>query len=216
MRDFAKESATYHAQDHHLGRTIAAVLQNDAMLASGFRSLDEVPALLQSCTGRHFDGSMLAILHDAERHRNVPVPRGGYVDDVELELGQILEIPFALAEPCGFWLAWVCDRLLRSRHFFRHQIADRLHLHIFNCEQILQQAGTASADADNSQTHAVCRLERDTDHGRVRTLGCAGTEVGTQNVIRNQKPRTADRGALYETPSRDCLRSFIRCHVAVS
>ena len=77
---------------------------------------------------------MLAILHGAERHRNVPVPWGGYVDDVEFEFGQILEIPFALAEPGGLCLACVCDRLLRSRHFLRHQIADRLDLYLFNCQ----------------------------------------------------------------------------------
>ena len=70
-------------------------------------------------------------------HGNVPVPWGRDVDDVELELGQVLEIPFALAEPCGLRLACVCDCLLRSRHFLRHQVADRLDLYIFNGEQIL-------------------------------------------------------------------------------
>src|SRR6266545_1766334 len=85
MRDFTKESVTHHAQDHHLGGGITAVLQNDAVLASSLGSIDEVPALLQCCAGRHFDGSMLAILHGAERHRNVPVPWRRYVDDVEFE-----------------------------------------------------------------------------------------------------------------------------------
>ena len=44
----------------------------------------------------------------------------GVVDDVEFELGQILEIPFALAEAFLLSLACVCNRLLRSRYFFRH------------------------------------------------------------------------------------------------
>src|ERR1035438_9581988 len=109
MSNFAEDSIPYHAEDHHLGRAITAVLENDAMLASNLGSIDEVPALLQCCTGGHFDGSMLAILHGAERHRNVPVPWGGYVDEFEFEFGQILEIPFALAEPCGLCLACVCD-----------------------------------------------------------------------------------------------------------
>src|ERR1700686_4591558 len=102
------------------------------MLASSLGNIDEVPTLLQCCTGRHFDRSMLAILHGAERHWNVPVPWGRDVDDVELELGQILEIPFALAETCGLCLACVCDRLLCFRHFLRHQIADRFDLYLFN------------------------------------------------------------------------------------
>src|SRR5438552_10738453 len=117
MRDFAEESITHHAQDHHLSRAITAVLQDDAMLASSLRRIDEVPALLQCCTGRHFNGSMFAILHNAERHRNVPVPWGRYIDDVKVGLGQVLEIPFVLAEPCGLRLACVCAPLLRARHF---------------------------------------------------------------------------------------------------
>jgi len=99
------------------------------VLASGFGSIDQVPALLQCRTGGHFDGSMLAILHGAERHGNVPIPRGGNVDDVEFELGQVLEIPFALAEAGGLCLACVREAFLRSRHFFGHQVADRLDLY---------------------------------------------------------------------------------------
>ena len=77
---------------------------------------------------------MLAILHGADGHGNVPVPWGRDVNDVEVELAQILEIPFTLAEPCGLGLACGCDCLLRTRHFFRYQIADCLDLYIFNCE----------------------------------------------------------------------------------
>src|SRR6266550_3101645 len=153
------------------------------MFASRFGGIDEVPALLQSCTGRHFDGSMLAVLHNVERHWNVPVPRGGYVDDVEFELGQILEIPFALTEPCWLRLVCVCDRLLRSRHFFRHQIADRFDFYLFNGEQILQQAGTASADADNSQAHLLSCLERNADHRRVNTFRCASRRLGPRMSV---------------------------------
>src|SRR2546427_13265361 len=58
MRDFAEKSVPRHVQHHHLGRAITAVFQNDAMLASSLGSTDKVPALLQCCTGWHFDGSM--------------------------------------------------------------------------------------------------------------------------------------------------------------
>ena len=36
VRDRAKKSVMNHGQDHHLGLAIAAVLQNDAVLARGF------------------------------------------------------------------------------------------------------------------------------------------------------------------------------------
>ena len=47
MCNFAEDSIPHHAEDHHLSRAITAVLENDAMLASGLGSIDEVPALLQ-------------------------------------------------------------------------------------------------------------------------------------------------------------------------
>src|ERR1051326_4391586 len=46
--DFAEETILHHAQHHHLGIAIAAVFQNDAMLARRFRGIDNIPALLQS------------------------------------------------------------------------------------------------------------------------------------------------------------------------
>ena len=134
MRDFSEESVPHHAQHHHLVSAITAVLQNDAMLASGLRGVDDVPAFLQCRTDRHLDCSMLAILHGAERHRNMPVPWSRYIHDVEFESGQILEIEFTLAESGGLGLACVRDRLLRSRHFLRHQITDRFDVYLFNRE----------------------------------------------------------------------------------
>ena len=137
VRDFTEESVTHHAQDHHLAGAITAIFQKDAVLASGFGGIDQVPALFECRTGGHFDGSVLAILHGAEGHGDVPVPRGGYVDHIEFELGQVLEIPFALAEAGGLCLACVRDRFLSARDFFRHKIADCLDLNLFNGEQIL-------------------------------------------------------------------------------
>ena len=114
-----------------------------------------------------------------------------------------------LLKSSGFWLACVGDRLLRLRDFFRDQIADRLDLDVLDCEQILQQTGTASADADDSQAHVLFCLERDADHRRVRALRRAGSEVRTQNVSRDEKSGTADRGALHETSSRNIFRVFV-------
>src|SRR4051812_27414774 len=61
VSDFAENSVTHHVQDHHLGRTITAVFQDDTMPASGFGSIDQFPTFLQCCTGGHFDGRVLAI-----------------------------------------------------------------------------------------------------------------------------------------------------------
>jgi len=117
---------------------------------------------------------------------------------------------------CGLCLACVGNRLLRSCHFLGHQIADRLDLYLFNREQILQQAGTASTDADDPYAHPFSCRERDADHGRVRILPYADIEVSTQSVRRNQESRAADGGALHETSSRNIFRFVIRGHVVTS
>src|SRR5882724_11305509 len=117
MSNFPEDTIPHHAQHHHLGVTVTAVLQDDAMLASSLGSVDNVPTLLQGRAGRHFDGRMLTIFHRGQRHRNVPVPWRRDVDDIKVELSQILEVQFTLAEATRLSLACIRDSLLRLRHF---------------------------------------------------------------------------------------------------
>ena len=98
------------------------------------------PSILQVVQAGTSTAACFPFVIARERHRNVPVPGSSNVNNVEVELVKILEIPLSLAEPCWFRLTGVRARhLLRVHHFFRHQIADRLDLHTFDCEQILQQ-----------------------------------------------------------------------------
>ena len=63
MRNLAEESVSHHFEYHHLVCAVAAVLENDAMLASSLGGIHQVPAFLQRGGGRHFDGGMFAVLH---------------------------------------------------------------------------------------------------------------------------------------------------------
>src|SRR3954462_14980562 len=60
MSNLAEESIAQHLQNHHLGGPLAAVLKNDAVPASGFGGIHQVPALLQCRRRWHLDGRMLA------------------------------------------------------------------------------------------------------------------------------------------------------------
>src|SRR5271169_5617255 len=112
MRDLAEDAFAHHAQHHHLDIPVATILQNDAMLSRGLGSINDIPALLQSRAGWHFNGSMFAVFHGIERHRNVPVPGRRYVDDIQIELSQIPEIRFTLAESPGLGLSRIRNQLL--------------------------------------------------------------------------------------------------------
>jgi hypothetical protein len=178
MCDGAEHSIADHVEDHHFGFAIAAVLQDEAVLASGFGSIHNVPAFLQRGAGRHFDGSMLAILHGVQRHGHMPIPWGCYVHHVEIELIQVLEIRIALAEAGRLWLSRIADGLLRLRDFFWNQVADCLDLHFVYPQQVLQEAGSASADPNDPQAYLISGLKRDADHSCAHIFRGSCKEVG--------------------------------------
>jgi len=101
-----------------------------------------------------------------------------------------------LLKPIGLCWPAVRDCLLCSRHFLRNrsQIA---RLHLFNGEQILQQAGTASADSDNpSRTRS--RVSTGRRSSLSSNVGCVRAKARLRNVRRNDETRTPIAGALYE------------------
>ena len=73
-----------------------------------------------------------------------------------------------------------------------------------------EQTDTASAKADNSQAYLLSGLERHAGHGEFAFFGMWALRPDS-DVNRGQQSRTADRGALYKTSSRDFLGFFIRC-----
>src|SRR5204863_9179634 len=198
VRKLAEHSVLHHSQHHHFGCAITAVLENKAVLACDFGGIHRFPTLFDGGERRNFDGCMLAIFHRAHRHWGVPVPGSSDVNDVEIELGKIFEVPLALAETRRLRLARISYGFLRVSHFFRHKVADRFDLYVFYCEEIFQQAASAAAYANNSQADVFSWLERDAHHGCGATLLCLSVEFATQNVARNQQPRTAGHAALHE------------------
>src|SRR5437764_10366370 len=98
----------------------------------------------------------------------MPIPWGCDVNHVEIELIEALEIRIALAEAGGLWLPRIGDCLLCQRHFFGDQVADSFDLYFFYCQQVLQQAGSASAHPDDPQAYLISGLKRDADHSCAR------------------------------------------------
>ena len=87
MRDLAESSILHHSQHHHFGCAITTVLEKHAVLARSFGGIYQFPTLFERRTRRHFDRCVLAVFHHVHRHRDMPVPGCGDVNDIEIELG---------------------------------------------------------------------------------------------------------------------------------
>ena len=84
MHQVTQNAFPAEIQGQHLVVPVAAVFQHHAVAARLFRSVDQLPALLQRHGGRHFDRRVLAALHRIDRHRRVPQPGRADVDQIDL------------------------------------------------------------------------------------------------------------------------------------
>ena len=81
---FSEYSLLCHVQGVHFEPVIAAVFQNHAVLASSFRQVDKFPALFQIHSRRNFDGYVLSMLHGILGNREVVIPVGCNVYQVNV------------------------------------------------------------------------------------------------------------------------------------
>jgi hypothetical protein len=164
---------------------------------------------------------MLPILHDVNCHRYVPVPRRRDVNDFEIELGQLLEIPIALTEALRLRLARIGDSLLGMRYFFRYQVANCFDLDIFYREQVTQQAAASTTDTDDSQAHPLSRFEGHVDHGRSRIFAglpllCIVWCLCARKLARNYRARANGHALLQKASSRDIDWFLLNRHPLIS
>ena len=95
---FSEYSLLCHVQGVHFEPVIAAVFQNHAVLASSFRQVDKFPALFQIHSRRNFDGYVLSMLHGILGNREVVIPVGCNVYQVNV---------FAFAERFISFCTWI-------------------------------------------------------------------------------------------------------------
>ena len=111
--DISENTVLRHSQGVHLIIVIAAVLQNEAMLACLLAEVYQAPALFQVHCTRHLDGSMLAVLHRHLSHREMVIPVGSDVNQVDvLALAQLL-VTLGSAVDVGRLQSLLAEILLR-------------------------------------------------------------------------------------------------------
>ena len=101
--DVTEHAILSHRQGIHLVIVVAAVLQDEAMLAGLLAHVNQAPALIQVHGARHLDGSMLAVLHGTLSHREMVVPVGSDIHQVDvLALAQLLVSLFTAVDGSRF------------------------------------------------------------------------------------------------------------------
>ena len=84
MQNLPEKSLSGHFQGHNFKEIVAAVFQLHAMLLGSLRSFDQLPALIEGAGSRHFYCCMLARFHSKNCHWDVPFPRRGNVNQIQI------------------------------------------------------------------------------------------------------------------------------------
>ena len=82
--DVTENAILSHSQRIHLIVVVAAVLQDEAMLASLLAQVNQAPALIQIHGTRNLDGCMLAILHRKLGNWEMVIPVGCDINQVDV------------------------------------------------------------------------------------------------------------------------------------
>ena len=80
----AEQPVLSHVERRQLEEVVDTVLEHHAVALCLLGSVDQLPALVERHGGWDFDGDMLAVLHGINRHRDVQLPRGADVNQVDV------------------------------------------------------------------------------------------------------------------------------------
>src|SRR3954447_22847781 len=135
------------------------------MTTCALRSVNDVPAIFERVCGRDFRTSVLAGAQGSQDLRNVPFPRGGDVDEVEIVAGdESFEVVFAVCVNGRCLLTSLLDELGRTLALLFDDIANSIDDHLIDSEKLSEHLGATQTHGDDSETHDVVRFEADPDH----------------------------------------------------
>ena len=155
----AQEPGADHPQDGHLLAHVVDVLHHHAVLAGLLGGLDELPAFVQGDRGGDLGGGVLAVAHRGEADRDVPLPGGGGVDQVEV-LGRAHPLEVALAAGVGRRLPLAQRRGLAAGGGagLLADVAHGLQLHAVEAQQVGHVLRPLDPDADEADADRLDRL----------------------------------------------------------
>jgi hypothetical protein len=124
-------------------------------LLGGF---DELPAFIERDSSWDLGGRVFSGLHGRDADWDMPFPRCGGEDEVEVAtLAQPQKIPIAAKIAFGLRLARLNHPLLDAADFFFDEVADSLDFNSLDLEEVLDMVRAHVANADKPDADRIDR-----------------------------------------------------------
>ena len=150
--DLAEQALADHVEQGQVVLAEAPVLEHHAGDARGLVGVDEPPALLEGHGRRHLDRGVLLVLHRADGHGRVPVPRGGDDDGIDVLAPQQ---PLEILGPLGIALrlgpAGLDDHVPGLGQRVEVDVAEGRELEAGHQQQVREERPAAVAGADDAE-----------------------------------------------------------------
>ena len=164
MENVPEQSLPGHVERRQLEEVVNAVFEHHAVPLRLLGGVHQLPALFERRGGGNFDSDVLAVLHGVNGHRDVQLPRGHDVHQVDV---------VTLAKLFPALLAAVRSRLgksaahenrLRAVHALGIKVAQGFDLDAVEVREAFHGPGTAHTQPDEAHTDRLHRRGFESQH----------------------------------------------------
>ena len=161
----AEQPVLSHVERRQLEEVVDTVLEHHAVALCLLGSVDQLPALVERHGGWDFDGDMLAVLHGINRHRDVQLPRGADVNQVDVIAQAKFLPPLLPAVRGGGREVMSGEDLLRLVDTLGVEVAERHDLDPVNVGEAFHGARAAHTQPNETHAYDRDRVDRQPQNG---------------------------------------------------
>ena len=177
----AEQPVLSHVERRQLEEVIDTVLEHHAVALCLLGSVDQLPALVERHGGWDFDGDMLAVLHGINRHRDVQLPRGADVNQVDVIAPAKFLPPLLPAVRGSSREVMSGEDLLRLVDTLGVEVAERHDLDPVDVGEAFHGARAAHTQPDETYAYDRDRVDRQPQNGML-ALG-TGRDVEYDHAV---------------------------------
>ena len=164
MEDITEQPLFGHVERREFEKVVDTVFEHHTMALSLLGGVHQLPALVERRGGGNLHGDVLALLHGVDRHRDVLLPRGDDVDEVDVAaLAELFPALFA-AVSRGLGKSATREDRLRAIDPLGVKVAEGLDLDAVEMSEALHGARTAHAQPDEAHPDRLHRSRPEPQH----------------------------------------------------
>src|ERR1051326_8500231 len=144
---------------------VAAVLHDQAVTASGFRCVNDLPTVFERISSRDFGAHVFSFLQRSEHLRDMPFPGRSNVDEIKIVTRrEMSKVALAVGIDRGRLLTSLFNHPSRAYTFFVDDIAHGVDRYLVDRQKLTEHICSTEAHANHPDPHAIARLKLHTDH----------------------------------------------------